>query len=211
GHLERSDIERRIPVDNVQLYLSGKALLLQLFGDEPGSEWRGVERRLQFACEIGDRADMILVTVRQNDARQPVLPGLDELKVRQDQVDARIVRVGEGQSQVYHQPLAAGSIKIDVHADFARTTERAEQQFFAWSHLSRRRPIVEQAQPLDRQVGLNGIEQVRVLVEQRGKTASCKDSDGSSDLRLQSSNQAFHHCDIAPVDSGQHLGFGRST
>ena len=88
---------------------------------------------------------MVLVPVRQDDAGELVLLLLDEFEVGQDEVDARIIRIGEGQPEIDHQPLALRAVEIDVHADLARPAERAEQQLFAWSHLSRSNLLVEQA------------------------------------------------------------------
>src|SRR5206468_12178576 len=79
-----------------------------------------------------------LVAVGQNDSGKPVLLFLDELEIRQDQLDARIIGTGEGQPEVDHDPLAAAAVEIDVHADLARAAERAEQQFFAGNHLAPR-------------------------------------------------------------------------
>ena len=85
---------------------------------------------------------MVLVTVGEDDSGKAVAPGLDELQLWQDEVDAGLVRVGEGQPKVDHQPVAAGAVQIDVHADLARPAERAEQQFLAWNHkwITGRRP-----------------------------------------------------------------------
>jgi hypothetical protein len=86
---------------------------------------------------------MVFVTVREDDPGEAIALVLDELQLGQDQVDAGLVRIGEGQPQVDHQPLTAGAVKIDIHADLARPAERAEQQLFAWNHLSRTSSLVE--------------------------------------------------------------------
>ena len=57
----------------------------------PGGERRRVERRLQLVGEIGQRADMVLVAVGQDDPGEPLLLVLDELEVGQDQLDPGIV------------------------------------------------------------------------------------------------------------------------
>jgi hypothetical protein len=84
--------------------------------------------------QIGKRPDMVLVPVGQDDPGQTILLLLDELQLGQDQVDPRIVHVGECHAEVDHQPLAAATVEIDVHADLARPAERAKQQFFSRYH-----------------------------------------------------------------------------
>ena len=75
GELERAQLERRVARDDVELDLSGEPLLLELSGDQARGEGRGVERDLQLARKIGDRADMVLVTMGQDDAGQPAPAG----------------------------------------------------------------------------------------------------------------------------------------
>jgi len=77
---------------------------------------------------------MILVTVGEDDARQPLLLTFDELEVGKDEVDPRIVRVGKSETEVDHDPLSAATIEIDVHAYLARAAERAKQKFFTRNH-----------------------------------------------------------------------------
>src|SRR4051812_9628653 len=79
---------------------------------------------------------MVLVTMGQDDPREPFLLFLDELEIGQDQVDPRIARVGEGQAEVDHDPLPAAAVEIDVHADLARSAERAEQELLSGNHYA---------------------------------------------------------------------------
>ena len=67
--------------------MTGEPLLLELAGDQPCGERRCVQRRLQLLGEIRQSADMILVPVREDDAGEPLLPGLDELKLGQDRAE----------------------------------------------------------------------------------------------------------------------------
>ena len=82
---------------------------------------------------------MVLMAVGQDDPDQVLHPLLDELQLGQDQVDPRIVGIGEGQAEIGHQPFAAAAVEIDVHADLARPAEGEEQQLFARRHLAIRR------------------------------------------------------------------------
>ena len=82
----------------VELDLAGQPFLLQLAGDQPGGERGRVERHLQVGGDVGQRADMVLMPVGQDDPDQILHPLLDEFEVGQDEVDARIFVVGEGQA-----------------------------------------------------------------------------------------------------------------
>src|ERR1044072_2969404 len=128
GQLERSDLEARVARNDVELHLSGKSLLLKLLPDQPLSERRGVNRRLEVGRQVRDRTDVILMPVREDDSRELIPLLLDELEVGEDEIDSRIVRVGERQAEVAHQPLPSRAIEIDVHANLARSAERAENQ-----------------------------------------------------------------------------------
>src|SRR4029078_2524818 len=124
--LEGAELDGPATLDNVELDLPGEPFLLKLAGDQARGERRRVERDLQLLGEIGQRADIVLVPVGTDYPREVLLLVLDELEVWQYQVDAGISGVGEGQAEVDHDPLAAATVEIDVHADLARAAERAE-------------------------------------------------------------------------------------
>ncbi len=79
---------------------------------------------------------MVLMAVGQDDAEQIVAPLLDEGEIGQDQLDARIFGIGEGQAEIDHHPFALAAVEIDVHADLARAAEREEEEFVAGFHSS---------------------------------------------------------------------------
>ena len=118
-------------LDDVKRNLVAQSLLVELAADQAGGEARGVERHAEIGGEIGDRADMILVAVGQHDAEQVPGLALDELEVGQDQVDARISGIGEGQAEIDHHPFAVGAVEIDVHADLAGSAEGEEKKLVA--------------------------------------------------------------------------------
>ena len=111
---------------------------VSLPGDQAGGEGSREERAFELLREIGQSADMVLVTVSQDDSREPFLLHLDELEVGEDQLDPRIVGAGEIEAQIDHDPLAATAIEIDVHADLARAAERTEQELFSGDHFEAR-------------------------------------------------------------------------
>ena len=80
---------------------------------------------------------MVLMAVGEDDAEQIVAPLLDEGEIGQDQLDARIIGIGEGQAEIDHHPFALAAVEIDVHADLARAAEREEEEFLAGFHRAR--------------------------------------------------------------------------
>ncbi len=131
---ERPELERLASGDHVQRDACGIALLLQLAADEPGGERRGIQRHTQILGQIGQRADMILMSMGEHDAEQIVDPVLDEAQVRQDDIDPRIGRIGKGDAAIDHDPFALAAIEIDVHANLARATKRKENQLVTRGH-----------------------------------------------------------------------------
>ena len=124
--LERAELNAPAALDDVELDPSGQPLFLELAGDQPCGERRREQRRLQLFGEVGQRPDMVLMAVRQDDPDQPLLLALDELKIGEDEIDPGIFGVGERQAEVGHDPLPAAAVEIDVHADLARAAEGAE-------------------------------------------------------------------------------------
>ena len=74
--------------------------------------------------------------VGQDNANQVFLAFLDEFQIGKDQLGARVFVGPKSHPQVNHQPLAVAAVQVDVHPDFARSAERAEQQFLAGLHDS---------------------------------------------------------------------------
>jgi hypothetical protein len=133
---ERPEPEIALHLDCVELHLPGQPLLLQLAGDQPGGERRRVERHAEIVGEIRNGADMVLMAVGEDDAEQVLAPLLDEGEIGQDQFDAGIGRIGEGEAKVDHDPFALAAVEIDVHANLAGAAEREEEQFLAGFHGS---------------------------------------------------------------------------
>ena len=120
----------------LSLHPAREPLFLELSGDQPGGERSGEQRRFEIVGKIGQRADMVLVPVGQDNPREPLLLVLDELQIGQDEIDPRIIGVGESQPEIDHDPLAAATVEIDVHADLAGSAEGDEKELFAGNHFS---------------------------------------------------------------------------
>ncbi len=99
-------------------------MLLELGLDEREGQ-RGADERdvVAQAQEVGDGADVVLVAVREDDRLDVVEPVLDVLEVREDQVDAGVVVVGEEHAAVDDEQLAAVLDDGHVPADLTEAAE----------------------------------------------------------------------------------------
>ena len=98
-----------------------------------GGETRGVKLAAKLRPDIGDGADMILMRMGDDEPDEILLHLLDEAGVGDHHVNAGQLRPGEGDSAINHQPfhaaLRAEAVKGEIHADFAETSERHEDEF----------------------------------------------------------------------------------
>ena len=115
-------------IDDTQIHLAVDTGLFQLLHDQPRGERRGIERHAQIGGEIGHRADVVLVGMRQHHADQILAAFFDEIEIGENQLDPGVFVAAEGHAQIDHQPLAFAAIEIDVHANLARAAQRTEQQ-----------------------------------------------------------------------------------
>ena len=101
------------------------AVLLELRLGERERQARADDRDVLLELEqVGNGADVVLVSVREHDADDVVEPALDRLEVGQDQVDARLVLLGEEHAAVDDEELAAVLEDGHVAADLAEAAER---------------------------------------------------------------------------------------
>ncbi len=134
GEAERPELEIAAHRDHLELHAVGDALFLELAADQAHRERGRVDRHAEIFGEIRQRADVILMAVRDDDAEQVVDPVLDEGQIGQDHVDAGILRIGEGDAEIDHHPLALAAVQVDVHADFAGAAKATEKEFVLRSH-----------------------------------------------------------------------------
>ena len=91
---------------------------------QPGGEAGHIDRRAEARPKFGKRADVILVRVSNDDADEIAFDLLDEGEVGHDQIDARRLVAGEGETEIDHQPFAAlgrpEAIERAIHADLAQ-------------------------------------------------------------------------------------------
>ena len=132
--VERADIEGAGDGDLADRQLLGATIFSLLGPQQRRRERCGIDRCLEPRPQLDQRADMVLVRVRQDDAGQLDLLILDEPQIRQDHIDARLeVAFGKRDAEIDHDPGALVSrtraIKIAILADLPEPAERDEHQF----------------------------------------------------------------------------------
>ena len=78
--------------------------------------------------QVGHRADVVLVTVREHDADDVVEAVPDRAEVGQDQVDAGLVLLGEEHAAVDDEDLAVDLEGGHVAADLAEAADRGDAE-----------------------------------------------------------------------------------
>ena len=105
------------------------AVLLELGLDEGEGQLGADQRDVRLlAQEVGDGADVVLVAVGEDDALDVVEAVPDGREVRQDQVDAGLLLLGEEHAAVDDQQAAAVLEDGHVAADLAEAAERGDPQ-----------------------------------------------------------------------------------
>ena len=102
----------------------GQRVLAQLVGDEGARQWRRIHGQARRPQEIGQRADVVLVAVREHDAVKALALGERIREIRDDVIDARQLVVGKHQPAVDGDDVVTGLDQHHVEADLAQPAER---------------------------------------------------------------------------------------
>ena len=130
GHRDELDVERTdlapLAVDHrVERRLFDETRLLDATAGHAEGERRAVERERQVAQQVGQRADVVLVAVREHASVDAVRVVAQVGEVGQDQVDARHLDVREHQPAVdQEQPV----VDLDDRAVAPDLAESAEER-----------------------------------------------------------------------------------
>ncbi len=139
--IEGPDFEAAAELDLIDGELQAAALLVELGAKHAGREARSIDRRPQPGPKIDDRADVVLMSVRDDDAIERRTLLLDEANIGQDDVHARLGIARERDAEVDHQPAAriggAEAVEIAVHPDLAEAAQRHEDQLVPWRSVAR--------------------------------------------------------------------------
>ena len=111
--------------DLTQLRVAQQAVLVELRLDEPEREpRRDDDRHRALAHQVRQRADVILVAVREHDAADHVLALAEVREVRQDEVDAEVLVAREREPGVDDDDRVVRLVDGHVLADLAEAAER---------------------------------------------------------------------------------------
>ncbi len=126
GERERAELHFAAERHDVDLHALLEPGFLELVAQEPRGERSRVNRTAQARPEMRDRAEMILVAVREHEAQQARALFLEEPHVGHHQVDARCRGfAAEQHAAIDDDPGArigrAVAVAVQIHADLART------------------------------------------------------------------------------------------
>lgn len=103
-----------------------KAVLLELVLDKTNRQLGGIDRHIEFFEQVRQTADVVLVTVGDEQALDavPVLEHVGE--VRDDQIDTEHIGIREHKAAVNEDHVALALIQRNVLADLAEAAQRAD-------------------------------------------------------------------------------------
>ena len=112
-----------------------KAVLLELVLDKTNRQLGCVDRHIEFFEQVRQTADVVLVTVGDEQALDavPVLEHIGE--VRDDQIDAEHIGIREHKAAVNEDHVALALIQRNVLADLAEAAQRADVHRDGRGHL----------------------------------------------------------------------------
>ena len=136
-HLEPPDGPRFAGPHLPEAGLAQELVLFELGLHQAQGQPRAVDRDVQLAEHVGQRADMVLVAMGEDDAANPVFPLHEVGDVGYDQVDPRHLILGEHDTRVDDQDLALALDDRHVLADLAQPAQRDDRNFW---YLGQRSP-----------------------------------------------------------------------
>ena len=114
-------------------------MLLQLQLDEPGGEAGAVDGGVDLLEDVGNGADVVLVTVGQHNAPDLVLIGFQIRDIGNYQVDAQHILIGKAESAVDDDDIVGIFHDGQVFTDLVQSAEGNDAYFaffFFWHKIS---------------------------------------------------------------------------
>ena len=99
-------------------------MLFELLAHQRQRELRSINRHIEIAEDVGNRADVIFVRVREDDGAHHALVLFQVGDVRDDDVHAEKFLLGKHQARVNHNDVVAAAEGHHVHAEFAQPAQR---------------------------------------------------------------------------------------
>src|SRR5208282_2247154 len=142
--VERTDRDPRARLDDLDRNLGRARLAEPPRLGKTRREGRRIDLCAEARPQLGERADMVLVRMGEDDSGEVLLHILDEADVGHDEIDAGQVVAGEGDPEIDHQPFArlrrAIAVERAIHANFAQAPEGREYQLVVVCHSVRAFP-----------------------------------------------------------------------
>ena len=138
-HVEQADLEPIRRVERDELRLVQHLVFRQLAFREADGQAGAVDGDVELLQDPAQRADVVLVAVRQDDALHHLLVFQQVGDVGDDEVHAELVGAGEGEAAVNDDDLVLTADRRHVLADLADPAERDDLEGVFVGHKSIRR------------------------------------------------------------------------
>ena len=112
--------------DLVEFGAGSQAVLLQLVAHQADGQLGGIDGNIELPQKIRQAADVVLVTVGDEQALDAILVFQHIGEIRNDQVNAEHVVVREHRTAVHQNHIPLALIQGDVLANLAQTAQRAD-------------------------------------------------------------------------------------
>ena len=122
--LNCAESDARACFDRPQIGFPRQRVLLQFVFDDPERQRRSVNGRVDRSQNIRNCADVILVSVRQQDSADAVFVRFEIGDVGDDQIDARHIVIGKTESAIDDYHVVVVFHNRHVLADFPESAER---------------------------------------------------------------------------------------
>ena len=110
-------------------------MFLEFIRDEADGQPGGVDRHVEFFEQVRQAADVVLVSVGDEQALDAVLVLQHVGEIRDDQIDAEHIRIREDEAAIDQDHIALALIQGNVFADFTQTAQRADVHGDGRGHL----------------------------------------------------------------------------
>src|SRR6185437_5777822 len=121
--LENADVYNVARLDAMQQHIAEQIVFFEFAFRETGSEMRTVNRDVETFEEVRQRAEMIFVTVREDDGGDRVAIFVEKIEIRDRNVDAVSRFLGKAHPGVENQHLVAVAHSHAIHSKLADTAE----------------------------------------------------------------------------------------
>ena len=128
-HADRTQLEDIACTDDVELGLCRQTVLGQLVADDADGQLGAVDGGIDGAQDIGDRADVVLMPVREQDAADAILVLFQVGDIGNDEVDAQHFLVGKAETAVNDDDVVLIFDDGQIFADLVQSAKRNDAYF----------------------------------------------------------------------------------